>query len=294
MIVSSYKIHNHKYLPAEELWLWVLGLVAIPYWTNIIRTGSSGGFTLSSAANAILENGAFDVCAWALVLMRICALPRTNPASGGQIVWTILTAFVVLVPARLASAVGLAMAGAMLFRTGRANDGARQISLVLFALAIEILWISPLFGPLHVMIGGLDASAATAILGLVGYSAIHHANFVDNLTTGFGIAIWPYCSSTMPLAGVSLAFLVTVFYRAQAPRPSHLPWLAASLLTSVALTELRLAILATTNDNYDWWHAGPGMTIYTLCALVPAIVFPILATPVPSARRSPSTAGATP
>lgn len=59
---------------------------------------------------------------------------------------------------------------------------------------------------------------------------------------------------------------------------THLGWLAASLATSVLLTELRLPLLAAGANGYHWWHFGPGVTVYALVAVCAAVVFPILVT----------------
>ena len=41
-----------------------------------------------------------------------------------------------------------------------------------------------------------------------------------------------------------MAFMVVMFYANRVPRLTDLPWLAAAMLTSVALTELRLSLMA--------------------------------------------------
>jgi exosortase/archaeosortase family protein len=105
-----------------------------------------------------------------------------------------------------------------------------------------------------------------------------HANIVDNISANFSVAIWPYCASSLPLAGVSLAFLVMVLYLGHPPRRRHVPWLCMSFVGSILLTEIRLLLLATNEASYEWWHDGPGVSVYAVAALVLAVVFPILAT----------------
>jgi hypothetical protein len=172
----------------------------------------------------------------------------------------------------------------MFFTDARLPREMRQIRLVMFALAFEIVWMSPLAAPLHMLIAAQDASVTATLLNLAGQTATHNANYVDNLSAGFGIAIWPYCTSSVPLAAIGTAFLVTVLYRDGALKRPCLRWLALSWLASILLTEVRLVILASSAEHYHWWHDGPGATIYTLAALGLAVAFPILATAGP--RRS--------
>jgi hypothetical protein len=65
---------------------------------------------------------------------------------------------------------------------------------------------------------------------------------------------------------------------------SHLPWLAAACIGSIALTEIRLVLLAWNETSYQWWHNGSGVTVYTLALLGLAVLCPILATPGPPAE----------
>jgi hypothetical protein len=100
---------------------------------------------------------------------------------------------------------------------------------------------------------------------------------VENATTGFSLVILPPCASSYPLAAVALAFTVVVIYLGQWPRLRHLPFLAASLIASMVLTELRLTLLAIDLPTYEWWHSGPGTSIYAMAALGLAALFPVMA-----------------
>ncbi len=284
---SAFRDRNR--LGAGEARIWALVIVAVAYWANIVRgANTDGGLTLASVINCIVDNGAFDVFAWILIFARASTALGDEKASLRQIASIVVAGAVALVPARLASALALVVLGSTLLADPRLPVALRQVRLLLFALALETLWMSPLVAPLHVLVGGLDARAAAALLRAAGQTATYHANIVDNAGADFRIAVWPYCTSSFPLADVSLAFLAMVLYRGGTWRRSHLRWLALSFAASVLLTEVRLAFLAASAESYHWWHFGPGVTVYALAALGAAVAFPILATsePVRAERRT--------
>lgn len=278
-MAQSFVRHQHKYLDVGELRLWVVAVIAVAYWGNIARGAlPNADGTLASFANAIVDNGAFDVFAWLLILVQAASPSQTPPASPYQIATAILAGIVVLVPARLASAAALAVIATPLLIDRASPPPIRQIRPLLLALAFEVVWMSPLLAPFHVLVGGLDARITASLLRASGESAMSYANVVNNISAGFSIAVWPQCASSFPLVDVTLAFLVVLSYRGQTLRIAHLGWLAASLATSVLLTELRLPLLAAGANSYHWWHFGPGVTVYALVAVCASVAFPFLAT----------------
>jgi hypothetical protein len=188
-----------------------------------------------------------------------------------------LVGLIVIVPFRIASAFALAMLAGLLLTDARSLRGGRQVGLVLLALSFETVWMSPFLAPVHVLVGTLDARISAGLLSILGNTVSSHENVVENASANFGIVIWPYCASSLPLAGVSLAFLTIILYSFKPFRVSYLFWLGMSFLGSILLTEIRLALLATSEASYHWWHDGPGVSIYALAALALASLFPILA-----------------
>jgi hypothetical protein len=271
----------------SETRLWAVLIVGITYWANILRISvANDGVSLATIVNGILDNGAFDVFAWALIVARCCGSWDHRPAGWRSIAATIMLGALVLVPVRLASALALVLLGGLLFAGPLVSRAVRQMRLVLFALAFETIWISSL-APLHVLVGSLDARATTGLLRLFGRAAARHGNVVENISTHFSIAVWPYCASSFPLADVTLAFVVMVFYRGAALRLSHLLWLLVAFAGSIVLTEIRLTLMASDAAGYHWWHFGPGVSVYALAALGLAVAVPILATARPAAANAP-------
>jgi len=234
----------------------------------------------------VLDNGAFDVFAWGLLFLR-CA--TAGGAAGG----------VAGDPGRRdagrdragAGAPGLgarAAAGRLLLFSGPDVPApVRPARLLLFALALETVWLSPLVAPLHMVLARLDAQVVPLLLGAVGQAPRGTATW------------WRTCRPVQhrDLAVLRLVlsarrhgarFTAIVMCRGTTLRRAHLPWLALSCLASMALTELRLVLLAGGKASYHWWHDGNGSVLYGLAALGLSVAFPIVATrvaPVPARGR---------
>lgn len=274
---------TRKPIGIAEVRNWAVVMVGFAYWANILRnSGADGALSLASVVNNVLDNGAFDVFAWGIVLIRCWSRNNDRPASFANVMVTFMLGAIVLAPVRLASAAAVTLLGLLLFSGPEISRPLRQMRLVLFALAFETVWTTSVFAPLHVAFASVDARITAVLLRALGQTAIQHGNVVQNLSAQFDIVIWRYCSSLFPLADVLLAFVVIVLYRGCEPRLAQLPWLALSFLASIVLTEIRLVLLASNEASYHWWHFGPGMSVYTLAALGLAVLAPVLATRRPA------------
>jgi hypothetical protein len=267
-----------KPIGAREVAIWSVLMVSVAFWSNVMRASAGDTPGLSNMLAHVLNNGAVDVLAWMLVIVRCGKLYTANPASMVQVSIAFLAGVIVLAPLRFASGLALTILGVLLLKDQHANRSARDVGLIFVALAVETVWTSSLLQPLHVLVGTMDASINVLMLRLFNIGAMVHANAVDNISANFAIAMWPGCTSSFPLASVGLLFIAVVLFLGQPLRRFHLSWLVASLIASILLTEIRLVLLALNETSYDWWHNGPGLSIYTIVALVPAVIFPILAT----------------
>ena len=286
--MSTASVHaddGRRPIGADETRAWGVCMVAAGYWANLLRNpGAGDATTLASVAERILANGAFDVFAWALILTRIFASAGRAPASRRQILVTVLVGCIAAVPLRLAAAAAAAALGASMLTDAAGPRCKRQPGLVLLALAGQSLWISPLLWRLHVWAAQIDARLTTRLLGLIGQTAEYSSNMVDNIDAGASIIIYPYCTSTFPLASVVLAFVALLMYQRADLRAAHLPWLGLSLIASMLLTLIRLVLLASGDDSYLWWHDGPGVSLYALASLGLAALFPVAAVRGPGGR----------
>jgi hypothetical protein len=258
-----------------ELWVWCLVVVAVAYWAKVVG-GTSAADPLAPAAiaDSIFGAGAFNIVAWSMILKRAGQLEFESAASPSLILAALglgLLCTVPVGPALVLALVGLG--GGLLVRPNATRFG-RQSGLLLLMLAVGSA--SPDLRPLHVFVANLDARIVAWAMHVAGANVMLRGNLIFNGT--FALEVLSGCASSAPLAQVILAFVVIALYRRGACRQADAPWLLASLLASVLLTEIRLSLMAASETNYFWWHDGFGSSLYELVALAAAVVFPLIAT----------------
>jgi hypothetical protein len=197
-------------------------------------------------------------------------------ATGRHIGAALAAGLLCAVPSQQAVAGALFVLGLAILLPPR-TPYSRKVAVLVFCLAIELMWRSVYLLPFHAMIATIDARFCEAILNLVGQSIQVHANQIEDIRAGFAIEVLAPCASSFPLVGVCVAFFVTMLYCDRFPRSADLPWLTLALAASVLLTEARLSLMSMGEATYTWLHDGDGVAVYTLSALVLAILFPVLA-----------------
>ena len=264
-------------ISVAELRIWVLLAAGFAYWGNVVRTARhDGGAGLGYVLEGVLQNGAFAAAAWALIVTWAGGAGPARRASAGQLAAAAALCLLGAVPSRQAAILVLIVLGVQLARAGGTPAG-RKVAALLFALAFDAAWTSPYLLPLHAAVATVDARAVQGLLHAAGVGVSRYGNLISGATPGFGIEILARCAASYPFGGVCLAFVVTVLYQGRFPRRRDLPWLAASLAASVALTELRLSWMALGEADFLWLHEGGGVTLYTLVAVAFAVLFPLLA-----------------
>lgn len=260
-----------------ELQIWALLVVGSAYWGNVIRTGrGTEAMGPSLILENVLQNGAFCVAAWGLIAALVQATSSEERASGRQIAATIGLCLLSAVPARQATILALIALAAQFGTQSSARPG-RSVAVLLLALAIDMAWTSIYALPLHTNVSVLDARAVQAVAALAGFTVAAHGNVATNVDTGFGIEILARCTSSHPLAGVLLAFAVTLLYRREFPRSHDFTWMAMSFIASIVLSEMRLTWMVLREEDFDWLHEGSGVTVFALVGVGLAVLFPLLA-----------------
>jgi hypothetical protein len=269
--------YGTRTLTLSELRGWTLLIAGASYWGGVVRTfRHEGAISLVSIAQSVLSDGAFNVAGWAMIGAWAYGIAPRGFASRRQIAGALAICLLFGLPTRQATIAGLLVLGLTLAVTSVTRHG-RLVATLLIALAIEMIWTSTYLLPLHTAVATFDAQVCSAILGLTGEVVQAHGNMLENARAGINVEILAFCASSFPLGGVAMAFLVVMFYWGRFPRFADLSWIAAALLCSVALTELRLSLMALGEANYVWLHDGDGGTLYTLCATALAVLFPTLA-----------------
>ncbi len=225
--------------------------------------------------NSIFQLGAFNIAAWLMIFARARNILSPQSSAARIIVAAMVAALaaVLVVPSVLGAGLAMALLGGGILLQPQLSRPGRESGWLLWGLAAcaGSLYLNAFSLPVAVW----DAHAAAWLSRFAGF----HAS-AQGLIAGVGsfrIIILTGCSSIAPLASVLLAYLVVLLYMRMTPGRADIPWLLASLVTSIALTEIRLSLMLPSYASWDWWHNGPGVTLYELTALAAASAFPLLA-----------------
>jgi len=261
----------------NELLNWILLIAGAAYWGGVIRTyHHDAAIGVVSVAQSVFSDGAFNVAGCGLIAVWARRIELRDIASRWQIAGALAISLLFAVPTRQTTILGLLAVGAVLtFRSP--IHTARPIAALLLGFAGGMIWTSTYLLPLHAATASFDAELCSGFLRMLGEAVQVRANVLENLGAGINVEILAACASSFPLAGVAMAFMVVMAYAHHVPRLADLPWLVAALLASVALTELRLSLMALGDANYLWIHDGEGGTLYALSATALAVLFPVLA-----------------
>ena len=251
-----------------------MALAALAYWADVIA-GSHAAQPLAPAAlsASIFGAGAFNAAAWVMVMTRLLAPAPRRPAPATLAVPLLGSALICVLPIGIALAPGLILLGLGLLMHVALPASRREAGLLVLGLGVSWGW--PFLRLAHAAVGHLDAQAVGFILRFAGLDVLVQGNIVAH--GQFSIEILPACASSSPLAEVALAYIVVALYCRHRLSKADLPWLLASLIYSVVLTEIRLSLMVPSWADWNWWHNGPGVTVYELIALAGAGLFPWLA-----------------
>ncbi|MDE8349811.1 MAG: hypothetical protein POG74_10060 [Acidocella sp.] len=225
--------------------------------------------------DGIFRFGAFNIAAWLMIFARARAIISPQPGAAWFIVAAMIAALaaVLAVPSILGAGLAMALLGGGVLLQPKCSQPGREAGWLLLALAgcAGTLYLDGFSLPVVIW----DAQAAAWLSNFAGFHASAQGPFAG--VGAFRIIILTGCSSVAPLASVLLAYLVILLYLHVTPGRADIPWLLASLATSVTLTEIRLSLMLPSYAAWDWWHNGPGVTVYELTALAAAASFPLIA-----------------
>jgi hypothetical protein len=259
---------------SQELWTWCLAFAALAYWAEIlVASQAADPLGVQALANSFLGAGAFSAAAWLMIIARSGKLGLSDAAPAGLIMATLAMGLLCAVPIGMATTLALVLLGAALAAQPGPSRGGREIGYLLFGLAATCA--SRQFSFIHAAAARIDAQIVVRIVHLAGIPATVKDNLVGN--DHFAIEVLNPCASSMRLASVLLAYIVVAIWVRGTLRRSDLPWMAASLLASIVLTEIRLSLMVPSLADWDWWHNGTGSWIYEYFALAVAIAIPLAA-----------------
>jgi len=259
---------------SQELWTWCLTFAALAFWVEILGASrASDPLGIQAVADSFIGAGAFSAAAWLMIIARIGKLELRDTAPAGLIMATLAMGLLCAVPIGMATTLALVLLGAALAAQPGQSRGGREIGYLLLGIAATCA--SRQIGWIHVAAARIDAQIVVRIVHLAGIPATVKDNLVGN--DHFTIEVLNPCASSARLAQVLLAYIVTAIWVRGTLRRSDLPWMAASLLVSIALTEIRLSLMVPSEADWYWWHNGPGRAIYEYVGLALAIAIPMAA-----------------
>jgi len=222
--------------------------------------------TLLNTITSLLSVSVFQCLAWYVVFLLLGASERTSIAPNRDWVVGLGSCMMVFIPTHSSSVwVAATIIGSYLILTPDGDRKLRSAGIVLLALSVQGCWGSLLFE----VIASPLLRAETAVVGSILQAMQSGTSWQDNMITaksGWGIVIYPYCSS---FHNVSLALLCWVMIsRLVSDTWRGCDYAVAGLIAAamISMNMTRLALMSVNENFYYYWHDGTGNPIFAITA----------------------------
>lgn len=214
---------------------------------------------------SLLSVGVFEYMTWYAVFRLLGAGERTKIASNRDWVVALGLCLMVFIPTPQTVWFAATAIGVYLVLTPDGDRKLRSAGIVLLALSVQEFWGHQLFE----LIASPLLRAETAVVGTIlqtVQSGAHWQNNIVNAKSGWGIVIYPSCSS---FHNVSLALLCWVTIsrltsNSWRGRDYAIAGVIAAVMISMNMT--RLLLMAVNESLYHYWHDGTGSQIFAITA----------------------------
>jgi hypothetical protein len=240
---------------------WAVVILLANQLLRIIK--ASAPTTLPDTITSLLSVSVFQCLAWYVVFQLLGASERTRIAPNRDWVVGLGSCMMVFIPTHGSVWIAATMIGVYLILTPDGDRKLRSAGIVLLALSIQGSWGSLLFE----VIASPLLRAETAVVGSILQTMQSGTSWQDNMITaksGWGIVIYPYCSS---FHNVSLALLCWVTISRLASDTWHgRDYAVAGLIAAamIAMNMTRLALMSVNQSFYYYWHDGTGNPIFAM------------------------------
>jgi exosortase/archaeosortase family protein len=261
-------------------WFAVAGLIAA---CNGLAFGVFASVRYQGIGGAIL--GAFGVNPIVWFVLLAAATIAFEPddmapmrRGDGLIVGMVL--LLALSPFALAANAGLLLSASWLFLTEAPGSRGRRSALVMLALTTSLIW-----GPMALSLFGdwLLAMDAHFIAWLAGTRA--QANLVDFSTPGGPLMIAHACSSLHNMT-MAIQLWVAITQKLRLPIGTRALMVGlAAILANVFVNGARIATIANNRQEFGYWHAGGGGSLFAWLAVVVVSVIIVLGCHALAPRR---------
>lgn len=238
---------------------WAVVILVANQLVRIIK--ESAPITLLDTITSLLSVSVFQCMAWYVVFRLLGAGERTRIAPNRDWVVGLGSCMMVFIPNVGGVWVAATIIGVYLSLTPGGDRKLRSAGIVLLTLSVQGFWGNRLFEA----IASPLLRAETAVVGTILQTMQSGTTWQDNMITaksGWGIVIYPYCSS---FHNVSLAFLcwVTISRMARDTWRGRDYAVAALIATAMILMNMtRLALMSHNKIFYYYWHDGTGNPIF--------------------------------
>jgi hypothetical protein len=242
---------------------WAVVILLANQLLRIIK--ASAPTTLLDTITSLISVSVFQCLAWYVVFRLLGASERTRIAPNRDWVVGLASCMMVFIPMHGSVWIAATVIGVYLILTPDGDPKLRSAGIVLLTLSVQGSWGSLLFE----VIASPLLRAETAVVGSILQTMQSGTSWQDNMITansGWGIVIYPYCSS---FHNVSLALLCWVTISRLASdtwrvRDYAVAGLIAAAMISMNMT--RLALMSVNEGFYNYWHDGTGNPIFAISA----------------------------
>jgi hypothetical protein len=240
---------------------WAVVILLANQLLTIIK--ESAPVTLLHTITSLLSVNVFQCMAWYVVFRLLGAGELTRIAPNRDWVVGFGSCMMVFIPTHGNVWVAATMIGVYLILTPDGDRKLRSAGIVLLTLSLQGFWGNRLFEAIASPLLRVE----TAVVGTILQTMRSGIYWQDNMITaksGWGIVIYPYCSS---FHNVSLALLcwMTISRLARDTWRGRDYAVAGLIATAmISMNMARLALMSFNESFYYYWHDGTGNPIFAI------------------------------
>jgi exosortase/archaeosortase family protein len=252
-------------LPRRDLFLWVCAIILMNQLFATIGQASSAspGQVLSDLAAVSF----FQIMAWYAIFRLLASSEPMQAAQMRDILIALALCLPLFLPTTRTIKI-LALGVAIFFwARGRGDPKLRAAGVVLAGLTIQQYWGRIVFDLFALPL----LRAETAVVGTLVQAARAGTVWQDNIITGpsgFGIIVYSGCSSFHNLSLAMLCWLTVSKLRNQDWRRRDFVTGGVIGVAMIACNVMRLCLMASSPDLYEYWHDELGAQIFAVGASV--------------------------
>lgn len=248
----------------RELWLWLAVILfanqlLVPPLDPTVVAPAEG--TLAAILQALTARSVFYYLGWYVVFSLLSASNAERPATRLDLAVALPIALANVIPGLGSNWPATTAAALFLLARGQNDAKLKGAAIVLLALCLNGYWGAKLFDVFAYYIVRADAALVGMVLAAT-QPGMEWNGAVIGRPAGHSLLVFGPCSS---FHNISLGLLGWVsLVKLSRPNWMRGDWAIALSICAVviALNASRLYLMALSAESYDYWHRGPGETIF--------------------------------